>query len=95
MPSGGVHPITHINAPRAALAADEPGCPIRHTHLGPVALGHLGRVRLDPRHHTIKHTRAAAALPSVIGGPLEACIARVLALCPMPQTLKGWRCIYL
>ena len=41
-------PLTTISTRRLPQCADKPGFPIRHTHLGPIALGHLGRVRLDP-----------------------------------------------
>ena len=53
--------------------ADERLAPVGDGRLGAVAPGHLGGMGLDPvaarLHHTISRTRAAAAFPSVIGGP--------------------------
>jgi hypothetical protein len=64
---------TMSTPPAAALAADQPLVPVGDGHLGAVSRRHFGRVGLDwwrqSRHQTISRTRAAAALPKVIGGP--------------------------
>ena len=44
-PLGAAH--YHVDIVAAALRADQPLSPLRHAHLGAVALGHLGRVGLD------------------------------------------------
>jgi hypothetical protein len=44
LPLGPAH--NHIDLVAPALGADEPPAPINNGGLGPVALGHLGRIRL-------------------------------------------------
>ena len=61
-------------SPAPSLSAHKPLVPVENGHLGAVALGHRGRVGLDlvaaiETPHD-QPTRAAAALPKVIGGAL-------------------------
>jgi hypothetical protein len=69
-PGSGGHEVD-LSAP--AFRAHKASVPIGNGHLGVVALGHFAGGGLDlsahSSHHTIRRTFAAAALPSVIGGP--------------------------
>lgn len=63
----------HVNLSAAALGTDEPLAPIENGGVRAVSRRHLGRVGLNLMlaglHQTISRTWAAAAAPSVIGGP--------------------------
>jgi hypothetical protein len=63
----------HINRPAAAAGTDEPPAPIEDGRFDAAPSSHLGEVGLDLMPailaQTINRTLAAAALPSVIGGP--------------------------
>ena len=71
----------HVDVAAAALGAEKPLAPLWNCGLGAVTLGHRGGVGLawwpQALHQTISRTRAAAALPSVIGGPGAGFIAAV------------------
>jgi hypothetical protein len=60
-----------VDLPAGALRTDEPRTPFEDGHLRAVTPGLFSRIGLEPMlaglHHTMSRTRAAAALPSVIG----------------------------
>jgi hypothetical protein len=61
----------HVDVAAATPGTDQPLAPFENCGLGAIASGGIGPhlAATNPGHHTLSRTRAAAALPSVIGGP--------------------------